>query len=136
MVRLYARRWDIELAFKLIKRDLGLHLIWSTSWDLILTQVWGTALIAQIAFAIRQELATRADVDVFDVSLSLLLKELPRLFVRGDGDVLDAIVARRKYGGIIRASRRKPVAIPDDLPVTPPPADLPPTRPPRYAGKA
>lgn len=136
VVRLYARRWDIELAFKLIKRDLGLHLIWSTSWELILTQVWGTALIAQIVLAIRQELANRAEVDVFDISLSLLIKDLPRCFARGDRDVLATIVARRQYGGIIRASRRKPVTIPDNLPVTPPPADLPTTRTPRYAGKA
>lgn len=136
VVRLYARRWDIELAFKLIKRDLGLHLIWSTSWEMILTQVWGTALIAQIAFAIRQELATRAGVEVFDISISLLVKELPRLFVRGDRDVLDDMVVRRNYGGIIRPSRRKSIAIPDHLEVTLPPVNLPTTRTPRYAGKA
>lgn len=136
VARLYARRWDIEMAFKLIKRDLGLHLIWSTSWEMILTQVWGTVVIAQIALAMRQELATRAGVDVFDVSLSLLIKELPRLFMRGDRDVLDAIAARPQYGGIIRPSRRKTIAVPEDLKVTPPPANLPTTRTPRYAGKA
>lgn len=136
VVRLYARRWDIELAFKLVKRDLGLHLIWSTSWELILTQVWGTALIAQITFATRQELAQRAAVDIFDISLSLLVKELPRMLAHGTGDVLDQIVARRDYGGIIRPSRRKRTVIPPDLPVTLPPADLPTWRTPRYAGKA
>lgn len=136
IARLYARRWDIELAFKLIKRELGLHLIWSTSWDLILSQVWGTALIAQIAFATRQELATRAEVDVFDISLSLLVKVMPDMLARGVGDVLDQIVARRDYGGIIRKSRRKSVVIPDGLRITPPPADLVTWRTPRYAGKA
>ena len=29
IARLYARRWDIEMAFKLAKRDLRLHLLWS-----------------------------------------------------------------------------------------------------------
>ena len=136
IARLYARRWDIELAFKLIKRELGLHLIWSTSWELILSQVWGTALIAQIVLATRQELATRAEVDVFDISLSLLVKVLPDMLARGTGDALDQIVARRNYGGIIRKSRRKTVAVPDILAVTPPPANLPTWRTPRYAGKA
>ncbi len=31
IARLYMRRWDIELGFKLVKRYLGLHLLWSGS---------------------------------------------------------------------------------------------------------
>jgi hypothetical protein len=31
IARLYARRWDIELAFKLSKQHLGLHLLWGPS---------------------------------------------------------------------------------------------------------
>ena len=135
IVRLYARRWDIELAFKLIKRELGLHLIWSTSWDLILTQIWGTLLIAQIVSALRQELAIRANVDVFDVSISLLLAALPRYVKHGAPDVLGTIAARGKYGGIIRKSRRKQVNLPRDVPVTPPPPTMPLVRNHRYAGK-
>lgn len=136
IVRLDARRWDIELAFKLIKRELGLHLIWSTSWAMILTQVWGTLLIAQIVSAIGQELAIRANVDLFDVSISVLLADLPAYVARGDPDVLGVIAARGKYGGIIRKSRRKRVTIARDIPVTPPPNDLPLRRAHRYAGKA
>jgi len=75
-------------------------------------------------------------VDVFDISLSLLVKVLPDMLARGTGDALDQIVARRNYGGIIRKSRRKTVAVPDILAVTPPPANLPTWRTPRYAGKA
>ena len=33
---LYARRWDIEMAFKLIKRELGLHLFWSAKTSVLL----------------------------------------------------------------------------------------------------
>ena len=54
-----SRRWDIEEAFKTVKRDLGLHLLWSAQWELILTQVWGVLTIAQIATAIREEIAER-----------------------------------------------------------------------------
>jgi len=75
-------------------------------------------------------------VDVFDISLSLLVKVLPDMLARGTGDALDQIVARRNYGGIIRKSRRKTVGIPDVLMITPPPKDLVTWRTPRYAGKA
>jgi len=135
IVRLYARRWDIELAFKLIKRELGLHLIWSTAWQLILLQIWGTLLIAQIAAALRQALALRARVDLFDVSLRLLLADLPRYVARGEPDVLGAIVARDRYGGILRSSRRIRVTVPMNLPIMPPPKGLQRVQVPRYAGK-
>lgn len=135
ILRLYARRWDIELAFKLVKRDLGLYLLWSASWEQILTQIWGTLLIAQIAFAVRAELAQRADVDLFDISLTLLLRDLPRYAQRQEPDVLAAIVARGPYGGILRPSRRRRDTLPRELPITPPPPGLVRVRVPRYAGR-
>ena len=93
VVRLYARRWDIELAFKTVKRDLGLHLLWSAKWELILTQSWGVLLIAQIATALRAAIARRAGIDVFDVSLTLLLRDLPYLLRDGEGDLIDRLAA-------------------------------------------
>src|SRR5260370_41007980 len=36
IARLYARRWDIELAFLTLKRELGLHLIWSSKSAVVL----------------------------------------------------------------------------------------------------
>ncbi|HET6232085.1 MAG TPA: IS4 family transposase [Longimicrobiaceae bacterium] len=73
IARLYARRWDIEMAIKLVKRELGLHLLWSAKTEVILAQVWAVLCIAQILQALRQEVAGRAGVDAFDVSMSLLL---------------------------------------------------------------
>lgn len=134
-VRLYARRWDIELAFRLVKRELGLHLLWSARWEVILTQIWATLLIAQIVSALRADIARRAGVDLFDVSIALLLRELPCYAARGEPDVLDQIIARGSYGGIIRPARRRTPSVPAPLPVTPPPPDLARTRPPRYAGR-
>lgn len=135
IVALYARRWDIELAFKLIKRDLGLHLIWSTAWSTILLQIWATLLIAQVALVLRLKLALRAGVDLFDISLSLLRKDLPHYVARGTPDGLGAIADRGRYGGIIRPSRRVKLEVPTTLAVTPPPRTLQLIQPPRYAGK-
>lgn len=49
----------LELAFKLAKTDLGLHLIWSTAWNVMLAQLWDVLIIAQIALATQRELAER-----------------------------------------------------------------------------
>jgi Transposase DDE domain len=136
IVALYARRWDIELAFKFVKRDLGLHLIWATSWAMIQIQIWATLLVAQVALVVRLQVALRAGVDLFDVSLRLLVQDLPHYLAQGPDDVVGAIVARGSYGGIIRPSRRKSYPVPTDLPVEPPPRGLRYTQTPRYAGKA
>lgn len=136
VVQLYARRWDIELAFKTIKRDLGLHLLWSAKWEVILTQVWGVLLIAQIATSLRAQIAQRAGVDLFDVSLTLLLRDVPYLVRDGDGDVIARLAALPVVkGGYLRPSRRIRPTVPDDLPITPPPDDLVRTRIPRYDGR-
>lgn len=136
VARLYARRWDIETAFKLVKRDLGLHLLWSAQWELILTQVWGVLLLAQIASALRAEVARRAGIDPALVSLALLLRDLP-LMVRDHGpDVLDRLAALPIVkGGYLRPTRRQQPDLPDPGPVTPPPPDLLTVRTPRYAGR-
>ena len=136
VVQLYARRWDIEQAFKTIKRDLGLHLLWSAKWEVILTQVWGVLLIAQIAASLRAQIARRAGVDLFDVSLTLLLRDLPYLVRDGDGDVVGRLAALPLVkGGYLRPARRIRPTVPDDLPITPPPDDLIRTREPRYDGR-
>lgn len=137
VVRLYARRWDIELAFRLVKRELGLHLLWSAKWELVLTQLWGVLLIAQIALAVRSRIAARAQLDLFEVSLALLLRDLPRFAERGESDVIGVIAALPVgKGGYLRPSRRVRHVIPDPGPVTEPPPDLIRTRTPRYAGRA
>lgn len=136
VVDLYFRRWDIELAFKLIKQELGLHLLWSAKWELILTQVWGVLLIAQIASSLRNQIAARAKISLFDVSLPLLLRDLPLLARRAGPDLIGYIAALPVVkGGYLRPSRRTVHQIPVDLPITPPPPDFPLIRPPRYAGR-
>jgi hypothetical protein len=104
IARLYARRWDIELAVKLVKRELGLHLLWSAQPAVILHQVWATLLIAQVVLALRREIARAAEVDDFDVSLPLMLAYLPQYAAVHD-DPLAAFVADGRLLGCIRPSR-------------------------------
>jgi hypothetical protein len=134
VAQLYARRWDVEMAFKTIKRGLGLHLIWSTQWAMIALQIWATLVIFQIASGIRADIARRAGVSVFDVSLQLLLQRLPPIVQgpQGRQDAIGYIVSRGRYGGIIRPARRTTPPVPDGLPVDLPPPNLPTTRIPRY----
>ncbi|MDQ3656294.1 MAG: IS4 family transposase [Chloroflexota bacterium] len=134
VVRLSARRWDIELAFKTLKTDLGLAVLWSGKGPVIQTQVWAVLVIAQIAFHLRFLIATRAGVDRFDVSLLLLLKDLPRFAERGE-DPVAAIAALGKFGGFLRPSRRVRYDLPDPDALIPPPPDLVRERAPRYAGR-
>ena len=132
---LYARRWDVELAFLLIKRELGLHLIWSPKPQLILHQVYAVLCIAQIVQALRLELAVRAGVDPFEVSLPLFLRYLPQLIARGEADPLTVLVERGEAAGILRPSRRTRVLTPpvDQTAYCPAPPDALRARTPRYA---
>lgn len=111
IARLYARRWDIEMAVKLIKRELGLHLLWSSKTDVVLQQVWAVLVIAQILQALRKEIAGRAGVDVFDVSMPLLVRTLPQFAIDGF-DPIDAFVRHGRQGALIRPSRRIQVRVP------------------------
>lgn len=129
---LYARRWDIEMAFKLIKRELDLHLLWSGKQNVLLIQVWAVLLISQILHALQLEIASRADVDPFDVSMSLLVEYLPMWH---DIDIVQLIVERGRHGGFIRPSRRiriktPPIDLDDYIPIPP---DLVLVHEPRYA---
>ena len=134
IARLYARRWDFELAVKLVKRHLGLHLLWSAKPVVVQQQVWATLCIAQILHALQLEIAGRAGVDPFDVSLALLVEYLPRLAGAGH-DPLALFVEQGRRAGFIRPSTRTviraPAIAPEQLAPLPPGLVL--ERPPRYA---
>ena len=111
IARLYARRWDIELAFLTLKRELGLHLIWSSKSVVVLAQVWACLIIAQVLQAIRMEVALRAEVDAFDVSLSLLIEALPQFALQGRDGIVECVRQGRRLG-IIRPSTRLRIQAP------------------------
>lgn len=131
---LYARRWDIELAFKMVKRHLNLHLLWSAKPNIILQQLWAVLILSQILHAMQMKIAAEAGVDPFDVSLELLTQYVPRLAQQGK-DPVALLVEKGRHFGFIRPSRRirpKTPAI-DALPMNPLPENLKLKRKPRYA---
>lgn len=134
VAKIYARRWDIEMAIKLIKRELGLHLFWSSKNQVVLQQVWAVLTIAQILHGLQMEIAAKAGVDPFDVSLPLLVKYLPSW---NDVDFIALVVERGQEGGFIRPSRRIRIRTPvvDLLNYLPLPPGLILERQPRYAGR-
>lgn len=109
---LYARRWDIELAIKLVKQHLGVTLWWSTRDVVIQQQLLAALSIAQIVQALRLEIAARAGVEVFDVSLPLLVRYLPQFAARGE-DPVALFVERGRAAGFIRPARRVQVIVPE-----------------------
>lgn len=113
IAHLYARRWDIELAFKLVKQQLKLACLWSAKREVIVQQVWATLIIAQIVHCLQLEVAARAGVDPFDVSLPLLVQYLPDYAREGKGDPLDWFVKVGRQARFIRPSRRIQVQAPD-----------------------
>jgi hypothetical protein len=134
VARLYARRWDIELAFKLIKTHLGLHLLWGSKPVVVLQQVWAVLTIAQVLQALRLEIAGRAGADPFEVSLPLLIEYLPFFAARGL-DPVQVFVAQGRALRLIRPSARTAIQAPDIPPeaLAPAPPRLALTRTPRYA---
>lgn len=79
IAQVYARRWDIELAFRLLKDYLGMSHWWSSKQELILVQIWGVLLLSHIVYALRDRIATAANCEPFEVSVPLLVKLLPQL---------------------------------------------------------
>src|SRR5438270_2414255 len=133
IARLYARRWDIELAFLTLKEYLGLHLLWTSKLVTILQQVWACLIIAQVLQALRLEIACGAGVDPFEVSLPLVVQTLPPMLAR-DEDVVTLCVQRGRQLGFIRPSSRTRRQLPQvaTQDILPRPAELVLEREPRY----
>ncbi len=133
MAKVYARRWDFEMAVRLLKRELGLHLLWSAKRQVVLGQVWAALTIAQVLSALRFEIASRADADIFEVSMALLIRYMPRFAAAGE-DPVAVFVERGREAMFIRPSRRirpRAPSPPHQLPPLPP--DIALIRTPRYA---
>ena len=134
IARLYARRWDIELAFNLVETELGLHLLWSAKRAVILHQIWAVLTIAQLLQALRLEIAGRARVDPFEVSMHLLIEHLPQFAARGL-EPIAAFLDNAHTLGFIRPSRRTQIVAPaiPAAAIVPPPPNLILMRPARHA---
>jgi hypothetical protein len=130
VAQLYARRWDIELAFRLLKEYLGMSHWWSSKQELILVQIWVVLILSHIVYALRERIATAAGCDPFEVSVPLVVELLPRL-----GSPcplpLEQLVQSGHQLGLLRASPRLVLSVPQvELSCyQPAPADLPSQRP-------
>lgn len=111
LAQLYARRWDIELAFKLLKCELGLRLWWGARPELVVIQLWLALILAQVLHALQLHIASQAHVDPFDVSLHVLL-ELLDIQPTGSPPPLELLVQRGRHLGLIRPSTRLQVVVP------------------------
>ena len=134
--RLYARRWDIERMFNLVKTHLHLHLLWSSHLTVVVHQVFAVFTIAQIILGLRAEIAQGAQVEVDEVSLDLMIRWLPR-FAQLGLDPVQAIIKRGRQAKIIRPPTRRLLDVPDPplADYLPLPTNTPLYRVPRYAGK-
>jgi hypothetical protein len=133
---LYARRWDIELAFRLLKEPQRLHFVWSAKPVVIQQQLWAALIISQVLHALQFEIAARAECDPFEVSLPLLVEYLPRYAAAGHDPMASFVAEGRRLGFIRPSTRLSPRApdIPrDQIAPLPPSLDL--VRTPRYADK-
>lgn len=111
LAQLYARRWDSELAFKLLKCQLGLQIWWAARPELVLIQLWVALILAQLLHALQLHVALQAEVEPFDVSLHIMVDLLGSL-PAGPSPVLDQLIEKGRLLGLIRPSTRLRVVVP------------------------
>ncbi|HEY3993028.1 MAG TPA: transposase [Ktedonobacteraceae bacterium] len=137
IARLYARRWDIEMAFRVLKDYLGLRMLWSAKWPVIVAQVWSCAILAQCLHALQVRLAAEVGVPTFDVSLEILLEQVDQQVQAGllfSSDVLTRFKEQGRHIGLVRPCSRIRIVVPEICWTSYlwPPADLVYERAPRY----
>lgn len=108
---LYARRWDIELAFCVLKEHLHASQLWSAKWSVLQVQIWCALLLAQLFHGLQVQLAAQEGVDPFEVSLDVLVQVVPGLLQRGIAP-LPYLGRCARLIGLIRPSSRLKVEVP------------------------
>lgn len=111
IARLYARRWDIELAFGVLKEHLHVGQLWSAKWAVIQVQIWCALLLAQLFHGLQVQLAHQAGVEPFEVSIDLLVQLVPQL-LRGGQAPIAYLLRHGRALGVIRPSSRVVIQTP------------------------
>ncbi|HEY6406204.1 MAG TPA: transposase, partial [Ktedonobacteraceae bacterium] len=128
IAQLYARSFDVECAFLLLKKHLGLAWFWSAKPHIVLQQIWGTLIMAQLWQLLRLQLAVQAKRDPYDVSMALLIEYLPTLSDYSDYHEpgLRLLLTRGADLGFLRPSSRIRIHTPalSDLVLVPCPPEL------------
>jgi hypothetical protein len=130
VAQLYGRRWDIEMAFRLLKEYLGMSHWWGSKQELILLQIWVVLILSHLVYALRERIAQAAGCDPFEVSVPLLVELLPRL-CNPYPLPLEQLVQSGHQLGLLRSSPRLELSVPQvELSCyQPPPPNLPRQRP-------
>jgi hypothetical protein len=125
LARLYARRWDIELAFGVLKEHLRLSQLWSAKWEVVQVQVWAGLCLAQVFHGLQVQLAAQEGLDPFDVSIEILVDVVPRLLRQGIA-LLPSLGRIGREVGLLRPSARMRVHVPfvDATWITPAPQEV------------
>jgi len=111
VAQLYARRWDIELAFRLLKEYLGMSHWWSSKQELILLQIWVVLILSHLVYALRERIARAWDCDPFEVSVPLLVDLLPQLCSPSQLSLEQLVQSGRRLG-LLRRSPRLVLSVP------------------------
>lgn len=110
IARLYARRWDIELAFLTLKEHLDLHHWWSAIPVLRQQQALVVLIVSQLLHASRLLIAAEQGCDPFEVSLPLLVKYLPAQIAKRQHPVVWACLHGHALG-LFRPSSRRQIVV-------------------------
>jgi hypothetical protein len=111
IARLYARSFDIESAFRVLKDYLGMNQWWSGKQELIWIQIWVVLMVAHVLTALQMQIAEHSGRDPFEVSLPLLIKLLPRLRCY-EQNIVEWVCEHGEQAGVLRASPRLKVRVP------------------------
>lgn len=114
VVQLYARRWDIELIFLLLKEHFGLHIWWSSKQDLMLCQLWIALILAHLLTRLRFQVAEAASVSYFDASIPVLM-DLLRRFSRTSTPLVSRLAQEGRFLKLIRPHSRIHPQVPFNL---------------------
>lgn len=105
VAHLQARRGEREMAFRLLKEELGLSHGWSSTQELILVQLWVVRIRAHLGGALRERIAQAQDGDPCDVSVPVSGDGLPRR-CRPSSLPLEQLMQAGHHLGLLRANPR------------------------------
>lgn len=109
VVDLYARRWRIEDAFHLVKRQLGLSYVWSGATNGILLQVWTTWLLYAVLIDLCDAVAEELGIVPDRISTEMVLRGLYHFTMavqRGEASDPVAYLASQPDLGIVKRRRK------------------------------
>jgi Transposase DDE domain len=73
---LYGRRWQIETAFNLVKRLLGVAYLWTGSLNGVKLQIWATWLFYALLLDLADSVADQLQVPTESISIEMLFRGL------------------------------------------------------------